>query len=374
MTPARRLNDLLDDFLAQGAVGAALSWSWPGEEVQTVTRGLADRARGIAVDESHLFKIGSCTKTFVAATLMRLVAAGKVDLDGAAARWFPDLPGGERLRVRHLINHRGGLPEFEFDVPMTAGRVWSPQDLVDLAFEVRPQTAPDQGVVYNNTGYVLAGMLIEAVTGRPLGGAVRDEVLTPLGLADTWSAATEDFPAARLVRGYYHRPEPAAGEAPPASVEAGSLEAGAEMWRMEGVLPYSDDLQDSTALFPFGACYAAGDMVATSGDLARFLTGLFSGALLPPALMDEMTGNLEPASFPGTRMRKAGAGVFQSDYGGRATLGHQGSIPGYVTVMQHDPVSGLTLAMTSNAGSGNRQSFHAAGIHKVVDAAMAVLG
>ena len=72
-------------------------------------------------------------------------------------------------------------------------------------------------------------------------------------------------------------------------------------------------------------------------------------------------------------MRATGAGLFQSSYGGRLFYGHQGSIPGYVCVMQHDPRSALTIVMASNVGSGNRLSFQASGLHAVVDRAIGVI-
>ena len=204
-----RLNTILESYKADGAVGSCLAVSLPGSTPVVVPNGLADRERGTPVLGSHLFKIGSCTKTFVAATLMMLAEDGLVDLDEPVKRWFPDLPRSDEILVRHLINHRSGLPEFEFDVSMAADRTWTPSQLVELAYRVRPQADPSRTVAYSNTGYVLAGMLVEIVTQDSLGGQVRKRILEPLGLADTWSPATESFPAERLVRGYYYRPYPA---------------------------------------------------------------------------------------------------------------------------------------------------------------------
>lgn len=360
------LNRLLETYRADGAVGASLAFSLGDGETIAVTSGLADRQRDLPVAPDHLFKIGSCTKTFVAAALMKLAEEGKVDLGGPISAWFPDLPRAGEVSVRQLINHRGGLPEFEYDIPMDPSLVWTPAQLVELAFKVGTQTAPGGPAVYNNTGYVLAGMLIEAASGLSLGEYVRRTVLQPLGLKDTWSPATESFPEERMVRGYYHRPKPA-------SDSSVGLASGGEMWRMDGVLPYSDELQDSSDSFPFSGAYGCGDMVSTPTDLVNFMRALFSHRLLPAPLFREMSENRIAVSFPGTRMRETGAGLFMSSYAERMSFGHQGSIPGYVTVMQHEPRSGLTIAMTSNAGSGNRLSFYASGLHPVVDNAMEII-
>ena len=354
-----RMQGILDAFVAKGIVGASAAVVAGGTPV-TATAGLADRERGVPVGPGHLFKNGSCTKTFVAATLMRLARAGTVRLDDPAARWFPDLPKGDRIRVRDLINHRSGLPEFEFDMPMTPGLEWTPQEIVDLAFRVRPQDEPHRVASYSNTGYVLAGMVIEAATGDNLAAQVRRQVLQPLGLADSFSAAGEAYPEDRLARGYYHRPPPPPGGPLP-------LAKGGEMWAMEGVLPFSEDLQDTTALFSFSGAYAAGDMVSTPRDMALFLDGLFGGRLFEAEWLAQMADDRWPVGFPGTRMRETGAGVFLSAYGGRQSFGHQGSLPGYVSVMQHHRDSGVSATLLTNTGSGNRLSFQASGLHEAFD-------
>jgi D-alanyl-D-alanine carboxypeptidase len=355
------LSRRLEAYRADGAVGVSLAFAFGGDAPMALTAGFSDKALGVPVFADQLFKIGSCTKTFVAAALMKVAEEGKADLDGPVATWFPGLPGGEEISVRQLVNHRGGLPEFEYHIPMTAGRMWTPQELVDLAFKVDKQSPSGGAAVYNNTGYVLAGMLIEAASGLSLGEYVRRHILCPLRLSDTWSPATEPFPRERLVHGYYHRPPPSSGDAP------ADLASGAEMWRMEGILPYSGELQDSTDLFPYPAAYGCGDMISTPTDLVVFLAGLFSGGLLSPEMLREMTEHRASVSYPGTRLRETGAGLLRSEYAGRLMLGHQGSIPGYVTVMEHDPETGLSVAMTSNVGSGNRISFYANGLHPVLD-------
>lgn len=357
---ADEIRGLLADYIERGAVGTSLAFAHASAPVETATAGVTDRRDGMPVTPDRLFKIGSCTKTFVAAALVRLAEDGKIDLGAPIAGWFPDLPGADKISVRQLVNHRSGLPEFEYDIPMDPRRVWKPWDLVDIAFKAGGQKAPGGTAVYNNTGYVLAGLLIEKVTGLPLGAYVRQVVLEPLGLRDTWSPASEPFPAERLVRGYYHRP-------PPPENASTALAAGGEMWRMEGVLPYSEELQDSSDTFPYSGAYGCGDMIATPADLVSFMRGLFAGKVIAPEWFDEMFGSRATVSFPGTRMRETGAGLFLSSYGDRIFYGHQGSIPGYVCVMQHDPNSGLTIAMASNVGSGNRLSFQASGLHEVVD-------
>jgi D-alanyl-D-alanine carboxypeptidase len=361
-----RLQTILDGFVAKGIVGASAAIARASGSLVAAAAGLADRDRRIKATPSHLFKIGSVTKSFVAATMMRLAEDGVVDVKAPIARWFPSLPYADRITVRQLIDHRSGMPEFELRMPMAGERVWQPQEIVDLAYTVAPPSEPGQRASYTNTAFVVAGMLIEHLTGDTLAGQIRKRVSEPLGLADTYAAAGEAYPVERLVRGYYYRP--------PLRPEDANLpfEKGGEMWRTEGILGYSEELQDSSALFPFSGAYAAGDMVATASDLARFAAALFAGQLVRRETLAAMLGDLLPVSFLGTRMREGGAGLFALDYAGRRVFGHQGSMPGYVTVMAHDPASGASAALTTNSGSGNRLHFYARGLHEAFDEVIAL--
>lgn len=103
------------------------------------------------------------------------------------------------------------------------------------------------------------------------------------------------------------------------------------------------------------------------------MRSLFGRKLLTDGMFREMSEGRAAVSFPGTGMRETGAGLFQSSYADRLVYGHQGSIPGYVTVMQHEPKSRLTIAMTSNVGSGYRMYFYASGLHQVLDRAIGII-
>ncbi len=113
-------------------------------------------------------------------------------------------------------------------------------------------------------------------------------------------------------------------------------------------------------------------MIGTAADLARFLGALVGGKLLPPDITADMVENRRPGTMAtlGTRLRESGAGVWLMRYAGHDVFGQQGSMPGYVTVMAHHRGSGVTVALTTNTGSGNRLSFYASGLHGMVDAVL----
>lgn len=355
-----RMDGVLKRFIGRGAVGASAAVLVPGRPVVTAVAGLADVSSGKRVDRSHLFKIASCTKTFVAATLVRLASTGEFSLDDPVTRWFPQLPALKNLTVKHLINHRSGLPDYERDLPMGSDESWTPDEIVEFAFDVGLRSVPDQIVSYSNTGYVLAGSLIEQLTGTTLAEQVREKIISPLLLSDTYSLLETDCPRDRLVRGYFSYPEPS-------RATTSSLANGTDMWNMHAVLDHSPQLQDASDLFSPSCLYAAGDMVSTATDLVRFLDGLFAAQLVDSCAMTALAGDRWPVSLPGTRKRQSAAGLFISCYGERELIGHQGSVPGYVSLMQHDVETGISYALLTNTGANNRLSFYASGLHNVMD-------
>ena len=243
------LQGILDDYVERGIIGVSLAVSVPGEDEILQASGVADRAAGSAMTPDHLFRIGSNTKTFVAAALHQLIAEGGVDLDEPVSRWFPELPKADVITVGALINHRSGLPEFEYDIPIISDRVWTPEEVVAFAFEVGEQKEPGGEMAYSNTGYVLAGMIIAAETDAPLSRRIRTHILEPLGLHHTWIGSDEAFPVERLARGYMHPDED-----------------GHRLWDLRDVPDQGDEPRDATEWFPLSGAGAAGDMISTPRD------------------------------------------------------------------------------------------------------------
>lgn len=354
--PAARLQTILDDYVAAGIVGVSLAVRRPGEPEILLTSGLADRAQKTPLRADHTFRIGSCTKTFVAAALHQLVQEGKVDLDEPVTRWFPELPKGERLPVRILLNHRSGLPEFENHMPMISDKEWTPREIVDFAFQVTAQREPWGEMQYNNTGYILTGMIIAAEAGETLSQQLRKRLFGPLGLNDTWAGTDEIYPKERVARGYMH------------------VEEEQGQWDVGGAGEPVDGAWDATDWFPLSGAGAAGDMVSTARDLAHWMDSLFGGKVLDEARLREMAGNLNPASFPGSPVTHNGHGILVSTFGDLAIKGHLGQIPGHATMMGHHEKSGISAALIQNSAAGDFLSFYLTGIHGVTEAVFRAAG
>jgi D-alanyl-D-alanine carboxypeptidase len=146
------------------------------------------------------------TKSFVAAVVLRLVAEGRLALSDTLEGRLPGtLPYGDRVSVGRLLNHTGGVPHNAGPVERTLygsrqGRLrsWSPRELVALVADRPPDFPPGTAWAYSNTGYILLGLVVEAVTGNPLAQELDRCILGPLGLAGT--SLPTDAPASRARR------------------------------------------------------------------------------------------------------------------------------------------------------------------------------
>lgn len=299
-----------------------------GSEWQGVS-GSADLAAGRSVTPDTLFSVGSITKTFVAALVLRLADEGRLGLDDPIARWLSSYPDAARISVRELLEHRGGVPDF-FDSAACVDRIvaapevaWMPSQV--LACAGRPTAAPGTAFHYSNTGYVLLGRIVEAVTGTSLAAALEAEFLAPFSLDRVVLQGTDaaDVPAPPIAHGYL---APAAAGGPPLDVT-----------RADRLLPY-------TSLAT--AAGAAGALAATPTDLARWARSLFGGAVLDTGTVDEMTTLLPTAPDP---RGGYGLGVEPFLLAGRPGWGHRGHLAGFYAEMVYLPRDALAIAVATNA-------------------------
>ncbi|MCX5342903.1 serine hydrolase domain-containing protein [Streptomyces atratus] len=273
---------------------------------RTYTAGVGDLATGSKVPRDGQVRIGSNTKTFTAVVMLQLVGEGKVGLDAAVDTYLPGLVRGDgidgrRITVRQLLQHTSGLPEYTDDLDLTTlqHRYSEPRDLLDIALKDKADFPPGAKWEYSNTNYLLAGLIIQKVTGRPLGEEITRRVIDRVGLRHTYFPAPGDM----TIR----EPHP------------------------KGYFRDSADgpLRDYTEMDPSWG-WAAGAMVSTNTDLNRFYTALLGGRLLPAAQLAEMRTTV-PADYLGTGARY-GLGLASRPLScGGVYWGHGGDIPGYET-------------------------------------------
>jgi D-alanyl-D-alanine carboxypeptidase len=307
--PRPELQQRLDDVVAAGAPGAVAlvndgsRWHHRSR-IWTGASGVADLRTGRPMRPQHRFRVASLTKPFVATVILQLVGEGRLSLSDTVEHWLPGiLPYGGEITVRQLLNHTAGVPEYALiprDEAYRGNRFqsWTPRELVALIAD-QPQTFPAGSAwSYSNTGYVLAGLVVEEVTGHSLGSEVGQRILRPLRLRDTYFPVDFPFLVGPHARGY-------------------SLDLDEEGNPIEG------RLLDFTVFNP-SAVWAAGNIVSNEQDLARFFRALLGGRLLSGALLAEMKRPVEVA--PGFGY---GLGLFVVDSPCGTLFGHDGGIPGF---------------------------------------------
>jgi D-alanyl-D-alanine carboxypeptidase len=218
---------------------------------------------------SDRFRVGSITKTFVAALVLGLAEDHRLSLDDTVERWLPGLvPNGSAITVRQLLQHTSGLFDYAADpatfLPFAAdpGHAWQPRDLVAIATGHPPNFAPGRGWGYSNTNYVVLGLIVEAATGNHVGTELERRIFRPLHL---WATSFDtdgrfsDRSSGRLTARFAHGYSTIAGQ---------SLDAS--------------DLNPSWG-------YAAGAITSSAADLATFYGALLRGKLIGERSLKTMT-------------------------------------------------------------------------------------
>ncbi|GAB3256769.1 serine hydrolase domain-containing protein [Kineosporia babensis] len=278
-----------------------------GRQVQLTAQGVADRETGRKLKASDRFEIGSNTKTFMSALTLQLVDQGKVELDSSIEKYLPGVvPNGANITVRMLLNHTSGLFSYTGDEAFAEGlysdpeRVWTPEELLEVAFAHDPNFAPGQDWSYSNTNYTLIGLLLEKKTGKSLADLVQQRIVKPLGLKNT----------------YY--PEPAATNT------GKGYARGYAISFADGEPTYAD-----TSSWPIGGWGgAAGAVISDQRDLSKFFSGVMQGKLFSQQQLKEMKKTVElPADYP--IQGRYGLGVFTIESACGPVWGHGGDTNGH---------------------------------------------
>ncbi|MER5786874.1 serine hydrolase domain-containing protein [Streptomyces sp. NPDC001980] len=315
-------------------VPGATATARDGHGTWSATAGVGDIRTGAPRSPSDHYRVGSITKTFVATVLLQLEAEGRLSLDDTVDKWLPGVVSGHgndgrRITVRQLLNHTSGI--FNYTADDDFGRTYflkdgffkhrydtlTPAGLVAIATQHEPAFAPGTSWAYSNTNYVLAGMVIKAVTGRSYAQEITDRVIKPLHLTGTSLPGTRTTVPRLSSRAYSKLAETTTGPT-----------------------------YDVTALNPSMAS-SAGEMISTSADLTRFYEALLRGRLLPAHQLKEMKTT---TPVPGDPNSAYGLGLIEVTLPcGVRVWGHDGGIHGSSSTAATTPDGRHALALNFNA-------------------------
>ncbi|WP_432974972.1 serine hydrolase domain-containing protein [Dactylosporangium sp. CA-233914] len=189
------------DAMARADIVSAIAELRDGASVQRFSAGTTELGGSRPAPPAGRYRAGSVTKTFVATVILQLVGEGRIALSDPVERWLPGvLPNGQAVTIRDLLGHSSGVYDYtqdllpsDHDVLHIRSTTFPARRLVDIAIAHGPQFAPGTQQQYSNTDYILLGMVIGKVTGRPYGEEVQRRIIRPLGLTGTSVPGTFPF-------------------------------------------------------------------------------------------------------------------------------------------------------------------------------------
>ncbi|MGX7828426.1 serine hydrolase domain-containing protein [Actinokineospora sp. 24-640] len=313
--------------------GVVLVWR-DGAPVFSYAGGTAHRGHGVPVREDTRFAVASVTKMVTAAAALKLVERGALGLRQPLVEILPEehRPAAltDRHTLHHLLSHTSGLTNYFDDEDETHDsfiacwdrvptyHIRRAADMLPLFADLPAQSEPGERYQYSDVNFLLAGLVIEAVTGKPYAEVVAAEVLSPAGMSDSAFDALDEDPV-RLATGYLHSDAPY------------------ETWRSNIFSVTATGMPD-------------GGMITTAPDLARLVDAILGDTLVGADLRGQMT---RPQGPPSDDDEQYGYGMLLNlDDGEVAVLGHGGGDPGVSAVVAHHRAAATTVVVISNHDRG----------------------
>ena len=299
----------------------------------TTELGVTDPPRA----DTH-FRAASNTKTMTAAVIVQLIQEGRLSFDDLISKYVQDAPNGDKITITQLLKMRSGLynytnaPELAESLDLDPDKVWAMEELRDMAFKRPPHFAPGAEFEYNNTNYLLLGLVAEKIEGKPLASIFQDRLFGPLGMKNTLlPVSTSNAIPEPYSHGYLY------GGSSYALVDApypADLQAAAKA----GTLRPNDDTWQNPSPY-----FAAGGIISTADDLATWMRALVGGTVLDADYQRQWLDSPEAEDPSNPEGQKYGYGIAVITFGPNKIYFHGGEMPGYNSFMGHDPQNEVTL-------------------------------
>ncbi|MBS1771383.1 MAG: serine hydrolase [Bacteroidetes bacterium] len=320
---ANHLQYMLDSFCKKRNIkGASAAVLVPGMGIWKGASGLS--YDGVPLISDMWLPIGSNTKTYTAAIILKLQEEGKLSLDDTIGKWLQNIPNvNGQITIRQMLNHTSGLYNYTnnsaFFTAMNSDytKVYQPEDM--LVFIGAPSFAPGAGWEYSNTNFLLAGLIIKKILNEPFHTTVRSKILTPQGFSNTIV-----FPQ----------------ETPNGTVPHGWTEDNGHLIDMQATYNW-----ENTAFLSMAS--SAGAIVSTAEDNVKFWDALMTGKIINSTSLSQMMTTVSignGASY--------GLGVFRyAGINGHTGYCHGGTCFGYINENFRDSVNGICITALSNQDS-----------------------
>jgi CubicO group peptidase (beta-lactamase class C family) len=257
---------------------------------------------------ANRFRIGSITKMFTTAMILQLVEEGKLKLTDPLDKFFPQIPNSQKITIAQILAHRSGIHDSILDRNLRPSSNTNPitkDEMLALIAKGAPDFEPDAKHSYSNSGYILLGLIIEKLTGKPYGEALQERITSKIGLKDTYTAT--------------------------GSIDVNKNES-LTYFRSGG------DWKQGPETHP-SILFSAGAIVSTPNDLAKFIQALFDQKLI----------SLESLASMKTIRDVDGLGMEPFTFAGKTFYGHTGGGDNYGAWLAYLPEEKLAVAYTTNA-------------------------
>ena len=314
--PPRAIDARIDEVATSGGFRGSLLVARNGSLLLRKAYGPADESAGVPNRPETRFRVGSITKQFVAAAVVRLRDRGALALSDSICAHLASCPvAWQPITLKHLLTHTSGLPDYTnlADFPSLIGTPATTAQLLARVRNLPLEFAPGDHWKYSNTGYVALGAVLEAASGRSWGEHLRDDLFVPLGMASTF--VDDDAPA---------------------------LPAHASGYLSPGTRPVF------LAMSEFAA---AGALASTVDDLFAWDEALRKGLVLSAASLAEATTAQVPCPVVGCALSTDlgyGYGWFVAQVSARPYAYHWGHIDGFVSTNGFDASEGTVVVALSN--------------------------
>lgn len=307
------VDNIFKDYKAGSTTGVSVLVSKNGEIVYEKGFGSADIGNNVPVTPDTKFRIGSITKQFTASAILKLREEGKLSLDDKLSKYIPDFPRGDEVTIRHLLTHTSGIHSYtnRTDNMALAALPVSIASLVDTIKSSPYDFSPGEQYMYNNSGFVLLGYIVEKISGKNLADFLDETFFKPLGMSST---------------GIYKTSQVLENEAYGYGYNDGKIEKAAYM--------------DMSWAAGAGAIYS------TTKDLYKWNEAIFNGKVLKEESLKE--------AFSKTVLNNGktvdyGFGWGLGELRGMKLISHGGAVFGFLADLERQPDTKVNIIVLSNA-------------------------
>ena len=319
-----QMDSLLTELYPAAGPGASILVVKEGKTILRKAYGMANLELNVPLSSEMVFRIGSVTKQFTSAGIMKMVEQGKLKVSDSITEYLPEYPThGHNITIENLLTHTSGIKSYT-DMGETMKEIVNEDLTVDelvASFKDAPMDfAPLSAYEYSNSGYALLGAIIEKISGKSYADYIQEEFFTPLGMTSSYYGSFTKIIPNRAM-GYQ-------------VVENGFLNAEYMSMRV----PYS-----------------AGSIVSTVDDLQRWTNALHSGKVVSEQSYQKMTTPFVLSTGKNAGSDESGQGygyaLNVTDLKGHRKVGHSGGIPGFITMVQWIDDEKLLVIVLSNTGN-----------------------